>query len=119
MVIRDQRVVFSNLRGWEGRSLEEVWAEVMANEESPRDLKGLDHRRRMVVVVGAGARRPPDRISVDSAGVQGGTFKVFFTTYVECRDFPSLIYPLHMVSVSRSEAEILFVNREIRGPNCG
>jgi hypothetical protein len=95
-----------------------VWRTANENQASVPPLPAVDFSTHLVLVVGAGRMRPGDQIRVDSLGVRGNVFVAVVRITEECQPFPADVYPLEIVKAPRTNREVLFDVRRIRGSQC-
>lgn len=103
-------------------SFVQVWERATSALDDPPPPPEIDFARHMVVFVGAGRSNPGDQIQVDSVGFRREanprnpdreTEVIYFVvrTVLESDPFPGVSYPIEIIRVDRSEAQVRWEER--------
>jgi hypothetical protein len=95
-----------------------VWAQATQRQATSPALPEINFQSQMVLLVSAGRMRAGDQIHVDSIGRREGRLVAIVRTTVECQQFPAVAHPVEIVRVTRSESQVVFVERRAKSGEC-
>jgi hypothetical protein len=95
-----------------------VWAQATQHQATSPALPQINFQSQMVLLVSAGRMRAGDEIHVDSIGRREGRLVAVVRTTVECQEFPTVVHPVEIVRVRRSESQVIFLERRAKSGDC-